>query len=195
MKNLKEIHHSPSELFIPIQVLSPSSYLSITFNPIPVQSIGGSYGLFPLFSFSPHPSDLLPLLSNIFFVNLQKFKTTSESYHGVGCGQESDKVKKITKDIYNDRFKPGLGQVHKSCEDMYHPGQKVGEGVYCTPKIKTAEGYSGITNIKGKNYKTVLMVRVKPDKIRACKYREDFWVVSGANDEISPYRILYKCEN
>ena len=55
------------------------------------------------------------------------------AYHGVGCEQESDKVKGITREICNDRFKPGLGQVHKGCEDMYHPGQKVGEGVYCTP--------------------------------------------------------------
>ena len=65
----------------------------------------------------------------------------------------------------------------------------------CSININTAEGYSCISNIKGKNYKTVLMVRVKPDKIRACKNEEDFWVVGGANDEIRPYRILYKCEN
>ena len=115
------------------------------------------------------------------------------AYHGVGRGQESSKVKNITGLIYGGGFKPGSEQWHKDCEDIYHPGQKVKEGVYCTPHIKTAESYSGISNINGKNYKTVLMVRVKPDKIRGCKDSGDYWVVSGTPEDIRPYRILYKC--
>ena len=116
------------------------------------------------------------------------------AYHGVGNYKESDEIKKIVGDIYRDRFKPGFGQLYRNCNDIYHPNQKVGEGVYCTPYIEIAEGYSGISIINGKKYKTVLMVRVKPDKIRGCKERRDYWVVNGTTNEIRPYRILYKCE-
>ena len=117
------------------------------------------------------------------------------AYHGVGDGQESNQVKKATKSIvkgqkfFNDR---GI-QYHKNCEDRFHPGKKVGMGAYCTPKIKKAEDYAGISEINGAKYKTVLMVRVNPDKIRACKCEEgDYWVTDGIIDQIRPYRILYK---
>ena len=86
----------------------------------------------------------------------------------------------------------GANQVHKDCPDVFHKGQKVGEGVYCTPTISTAEGYSGVSNINGQNYKTVIMVRVNPKLIRHCTDSGDYWVVNGTTDEIRPYRILYK---
>ena len=124
------------------------------------------------------------------------------AYHGVGRGNESEKVKKITGLIIKGdekvkkggkpEFKPGSNQVHSCCEDQYHPGKLVGEGVYCTPTISTADEYSGISEINGKKYKTVLMVRVKPDAIRGCEDSGDYWVVNGTTDEIRPYRILYK---
>ena len=74
----------------------------------------------------------------------------------------------------------------------FHKGKKVGEGVYCTPTISTAESYSGVSNINGQNYKTVIMVRVNPKLIRHCTDSGDNWVVNGTTDEIRPYRILYK---
>ena len=116
------------------------------------------------------------------------------AYHGVGRNQCSDNVKNATGNIIKTTFKPGSdkGQFHKDCEDVFHPGQKVGRGVYCTPFIKTAgNSYSGISEINGIKYKTVLMVRVKQEAIRHCKC-EDYWVVNGTTDEIRPYRILYK---
>ena len=116
------------------------------------------------------------------------------AYHGVGSGQSSDNVKNVTGLIYKGNFKKGSRQVHRNCLDQYHQGQKVGEGVYCTPNIKTAEGYAGISNINGKSYKTVLMVRVNPESIRSCTCTSDYWVVNGTNDEIRPYRILYKSQ-
>ena len=117
------------------------------------------------------------------------------AYHGVGRNYSSNDVKKITGIIYKTRFKPGSGQYHKNCVDIFHPGQKVGEGVYCYPKIKIAEYYAGISKINGIKYKTVLMTRVKPDVIRQCKCTEDnegYWAVDGTPDKIRPYRILYK---
>ncbi len=120
------------------------------------------------------------------------------AYHGVGSGQSSDNVKNVTGLIYKSEFKPGGRQVHKKCPDQYHPGKKVGVGVYCTPTIKTAEGYAGISKVNGMSYKTVLMVRVNPNSIRHCDKCDDsrapnnYWVVNGTTDEIRPYRILYK---
>ena len=99
--------------------------------------------------------------------------------------------------IIDNGFKAGRRQAHKDCDDSFHPGQKVGEGVYCTPKIEIADGYAGTSEINGKCYKTVLMVRVKPEAIRNCAScsganNDDYWVVNGTTDEIRPYRILYK---
>ena len=120
------------------------------------------------------------------------------AYHGVGRNLSSDKIKDITGKIIKgekQKFIAGKGQVHEDCDDKFHPGKKVGIGVYCTPTIKTAESYSGKSCINGVNYKTVLMVRVKPEAIRCCgkcQYASDYWVVNGIIDEIRPYRILYK---
>ena len=114
------------------------------------------------------------------------------AYHGVARDLGSDKVKDITGKIIKGGFKKGSGQVHKDCDDIYNPGNKVGEGVYCTPNIETAAEYCGGSNINGKTYKTVLMVRVKPSAIRQCQCFDDYWVVNGTTDEIRPYRILYK---
>ena len=120
------------------------------------------------------------------------------AYHGVGCGQNSEKVKSTTGIIVKSEFKKGPGQAHKNCDDQFHPGNKVGEGVYCTPNIDTAEGYAGIANINGENYKTVLMVRVNPNALRHCdscpdsKEPNNYWVVNGTTNEIRPYRILFK---
>ena len=121
----------------------------------------------------------------------------SVAYHGVGHKKKSNEIKQIAKNIYKGGFKKGSGQYHEHCNDLNHPGKKVGEGVYCTPKIEKAEGYAGIVDIEGRHYKLVLMVRVNPKKIRYCEHRErDYWVVSGTTDDIRPYRILYKeCNN
>ena len=116
------------------------------------------------------------------------------AYHGVGRGQSSKQVQKVTNLIYNGSFKAGSQQVHSGCWDINHPGKQVQDGVYCTPLIKTAESYSGESEVNGKRYKTVLMVRVKPNVIRQCNCdnARNYWVVNGTTDEIRPYRILYK---
>ena len=117
------------------------------------------------------------------------------AYHGVGNNNISNEVKKITGMIYKTKYIPGINQIHEQCVDIFHPGNIVGAGVYCTPKIESAEGYAGISEINGIKYKTVLMNRVKPDAIRQCECTKDggeYWVVDGTTDQIRPYRILYK---
>ena len=116
------------------------------------------------------------------------------AYHGLGRWNTSDEVKKITRLIYEGEFKKGPKQALKNYDDKFHPGKKIGTGVYCTPNIQTAEKYAGISIINGKRYKTALMVRVKKDARRGCtdSFCDDYWVVNGTKDEIRPYRILYK---
>ena len=113
-------------------------------------------------------------------------------YHGVDNGQRSENVKAFIRNIYLSSFKPGFGQAYKDDDDIFHPGSKVGIGVYCTPKIEVVEKYASISEINGIKYKTVLMTRVKPDAIRVPSKFPDYWVVNGTIDEIRPYRILYK---
>ena len=65
-----------------------------------------------------------------------------------------NEIKKIAGLIYKGGFKPGYTNRHENCLDQKHPGKKVGIGVYCSQLIKTAENFSGISNINGKQYKT-----------------------------------------
>ena len=82
--------------------------------------------------------------------------------------------------------------VMRDVEDSNHPGQKVGEGVYCSPKPSVLDSDGGIVQVGNKKYKIGFMLRVKPDKIRIAKTNPDYWVLNGNSDEIRPYRILIK---
>ena len=82
--------------------------------------------------------------------------------------------------------------VMRDVEDANHPGQKVGEGVYCSPKPNVLDSDGGIVQVGNKKYKIGFMLRVKPDKIRIAKTNPDYWVLNGNSDEIRPYRILIK---
>ena len=117
------------------------------------------------------------------------------AYHGVAYGQSSEKVLDAISNIYKGGFKPGPNQAHKHCIDIFHPGCKVGEGVYFCPTINIAQEYGGVVCLNGKKYRVVLMNRISPSKIRGCicmglsNYN---WVVNGTTEEIRPYRILLK---
>ena len=108
------------------------------------------------------------------------------AYHGISG------PKQIIKIIIDTGFKEGFRQSLQDDDDIFHPGQKVGTGIYFTPSIKTAEHYSTSINFGDEKYKTVLMVRVKPEKIRQSASNDSFWVVNGDTDEVRPYRILFK---
>ena len=116
------------------------------------------------------------------------------AYHGVGGYQKSEEIKRIVGIIIRGGFRMGHNQMHRNCPDINHPGKMVGDGVYFTLSIKIAEMYSGITNINGDKYKTVLMVRVKPSAIRKCNCEcsKGQIIVNGTFEEVRPYRILFK---
>ena len=113
------------------------------------------------------------------------------AYHGI-MGTNDNVSKQIINHIITRGFKEGRGQMIQDDDDIFHPGQKVGTGIYFTPSIKIAENYSTALNFGDEKYKTVLMVRVKPDKIRKSAKNDFFWVVNGNSDEVRPYRILFK---
>jgi hypothetical protein len=77
-------------------------------------------------------------------------------------------------------------------DDANHPGQKVGEGVYCCPKPYVLDNEGGVVQANNKKYKIGFMLRVKPDKIRIANSNPDYWVLNGDSSEIRPYRILIK---
>ena len=82
--------------------------------------------------------------------------------------------------------------------DKSNQGHKVGKGVYLYPLINAAENYAGKVNLEGKNFKVILMVRVKNNKLRSfgsCKSLENYYIVNAAIDEVRPYRILLKNVN
>ena len=117
------------------------------------------------------------------------------AYHGACVHNTSEQIKQIIKPILENNLKPGSGQAYSSYDDACHPGQKVGDGVYCTPTPSTADGYSGQIDVNGHRYKVAFMLRVKPDKIRYSNSRPDYWVLNAGDgnfSEMRPYRFLIK---
>ena len=93
--------------------------------------------------------------------------------------------------ILDGGFKPSPHQVYEDSEDIYHKGNKVGKGIYCSPNADIMEEYCRESiEINGKKYKMGLMLRVKQDKIRCPSEELNYWVLNS--DEIRPYRILLK---
>lgn len=66
-----------------------------------------------------------------------------------------------------------------------------GVGVYCTPNISTARGYTSPFTFKGENYRLVIQTRVDPKEIFYCQINggpEDYWVMKNES-KIRPYGI------
>lgn len=120
------------------------------------------------------------------------------AYHGTSGS--------VGQSILDKGFKAGDGQVHQGYDNINELSKKlypkVGRGVYCSPLISTAQGYSSTINFLGQNYYFVFMCRVNPNYVRMSSNINDYWVVSGDDlkdpngkkydDQIRPYRILLK---
>ena len=90
--------------------------------------------------------------------------------------------------ILENGLKSGIHQFYSDSEDINHPGEKVGEGIYVTPIISIANEYALRQNPR--KYKCIFMCRVNPRNIRIPEDNEDYWVVKGGIDDIRPYRLL-----
>ena len=116
------------------------------------------------------------------------------AYWGIG----GETIKYIAK----GKFLAGRMKIYKDYDDIFHPGMKVGSGVifFQNPKrldelAQLNEKNNHLFDINGKKYVIALMVRVKPDKIRCPNGDDnlnDIWVLNSSNDEVRPYRILFK---
>ena len=116
------------------------------------------------------------------------------AYHGIGRNRND--VEEITNKIYHGGFKPGRGQYYANFDDINHPPNKIGIGVYCSPDINYIDNnnLAGVSNtmINGKKYKMAFMLRVKPDRIRVCNAALKEWILDGTVNEMRPYRLLLK---
>ena len=108
------------------------------------------------------------------------------AYHGTNI--------QFAKAILETKLKPGVNQVHELCDNINQRCnlKKVGVGIYVTPKVSIAQGYSKSKDYSQK-YKCIIMCRVNPKKFRTCEdTNQDYWVVNPSEDEIRPYRLLIK---
>ncbi|MCQ2818373.1 MAG: hypothetical protein MJ252_13990 [archaeon] len=96
---------------------------------------------------------------------------------------------KATPGIIQQNFIPGINQCHEGDDDLNHPGEKVGTGVYCSPKPKVALEYCE-EGVGVGEYYVAFMCRVNPEKVQICSDEPDYWVVPGGADSIRPYRLL-----
>ena len=114
------------------------------------------------------------------------------AYHGVARASSPKEVAKITGLITKTGFKPSTGGKITYDPDLRHPGKNCGLGVYVSPDINYADGYAGITEFNGENYKCVLMLRINPQKIRQSTTYPKEYILEPTTNEIRPYRILLK---
>lgn len=84
--------------------------------------------------------------------------------------------------ILDKGLKPGARQAFAG---------KVGTGVYCTPVLSTAQGYSSevelSANGKTRKVSIILQCRVRPEAIK--RATDDYWVINDPAD-IRPYGVL-----
>ena len=116
------------------------------------------------------------------------------AYHGIGRGNELDKVYSIIQTNLRkgpkQRFS-GYRNTRKASMNKYELCQK---GVYLTPDISKAEKYAGKTKlgVYSKEFQFAIQARVDPNKIRDPGYFPVNWILNGGNEEIRPYRLLVK---
>ena len=101
--------------------------------------------------------------------------------------------------IVTGKMKAGAGQAHE-WDICKRTGKRVGEGIYCTPHLETAEAYaSSVTqvitdpytgNTTKRNLEYIMQCRVKPSAIRQTA-RAEYWVINDPED-IRPYKVLVR---
>ena len=114
------------------------------------------------------------------------------AYRGISSKSQKH-IKDMLKHFIEERnleiarinFKDKFG---KKLNDKRHWGT-IESGIYMTPYIKIAEKYTKTISFNNKNYKVLLMAKVKVSEIKEPK-NSNFWVLD--NDKIRIYRVLFK---
>ena len=116
----------------------------------------------------------------------------SVAYHGFKSGLLGNQLFSKSNIILSNLLISGIKNQFKNHNDIFHIGQKVGEGIIITPNPKIMEKNCGSFDCSGRQYKIGFMTRVMPAKIRCPEGQDDFWIINGIDNEIRPYRILIK---
>ena len=115
------------------------------------------------------------------------------AYHAIGSGNVFNRILDILDgNLKNEEIK--LFKREKNTGNNKNKYPLCGEGLYCSPDIQNVEKFAekkslGYFNIK---CQFALMTRVNPNKIRNPGIFPVCWILSGNNEEIRPYRLLFK---
>lgn len=112
------------------------------------------------------------------------------AYHGLrntGIFTIGQKIKLILE----NGLKEGPTQFCEGEEDLMHPGQKVGRGVYHYEDISEMV-YKAGTTADDEGYLFGFQCKVKYESIMQSKEKPVYWVVPGTKECTRPYRLLFR---
>ena len=128
--------------------------------------------------------------NDIWIGNKGKEGEWAVAYHGIGKGNEFEKV----LNILNNGLEKGPNQFYSYHLNFNTLNKKIycGSGVYLTPDFENAERYAENTKLgkNNENFKFMVMARVRPKGIRDPGVYPTNWVLDASSDEIRIYRLL-----
>mmetsp|Transcript_40783 Transcript_40783/g.118156 ORF Transcript_40783/g.118156 Transcript_40783/m.118156 type:complete len:322 (+) Transcript_40783:57-1022(+) len=97
--------------------------------------------------------------------------------------------------ILTGGMRVGERQAYKDFRDS-RTGERIGEGIYCTPSMKTAADFAPVWSIEGRKLQFVFQCRVRPEAIKRIHEevgRESgaYWLINDPSD-IRPYGVLVR---
>ena len=120
--------------------------------------------------------------------DISKESEWAVAYRGIALKNEKNIKTKLKEFIVTGNLKSANVILKKGLNDSRH-WNVIKSGIYMTPYIKIAEKYTQSISFNNKNYKVLLMAKVKISEIHQPK-GSPFWLL---NDEhIRIYRILFK---
>ena len=116
------------------------------------------------------------------------------AYHGIGRGNELDKVYSIIQTNLRQGPKQRYSVYLNTRKASKKEYKRCKKGVYLTPDISKAEKYAGKMKlgVYRKEFQFAIQARVDPNKIRDPGAVPINWILNGGNEEIRPYRLLVK---
>ena len=116
------------------------------------------------------------------------------AYHGIGRGNELDKVYSIIQTNLRKGPKQRYSVYLNTRKASKKEYKRCKKGVYLTPDISKAEKYAGKMKlgVYRKEFQFAIQARVDPNKIRDPGAVPINWILNGGNGEIRPYRLLVK---
>jgi hypothetical protein len=76
------------------------------------------------------------------------------AYHGIH-NQDNKVMHQVVSNIMKEGMIPGIAQAYEN-DKCKKTGKTVGKGIYCTPNIETARGYTLSFQFNGGNHRLAL---------------------------------------